>query len=80
MDRPNGCRLLIVAGSFQQAEGWRKSNGYSPAEVTYVSSWTTVMGLGGNYRVVRVGTWARRVDIAPINQAIRMAGLREMGE
>ena len=76
----NGTRILIVAGDRPQAEAWRMANGFSPAEVTYVGSTHTILGLGPGYAVVRVGSWARRVDIGPINEAIRCAGIRELGE
>lgn len=71
-------KVLIFAGTHQQAVGWRMDNGYSQGEAEYVHDARALRGrvTQGMPRVF-VGTFWQRADADELQQALLVTDLPE---
>ena len=75
-DLPRGYRMVVMAGTHEQAERYAASVGLKRDQWMFASSYERILGMRG-FDYVRYGTWWERPDANQILEQFRIAGAIE---
>lgn len=67
-------RILVLAGTYQQADLWRNGAGIPPTRMIYSSSADRLRGYGPDTPCVIVGTFHERRDVDAIMAVVQSRG------
>jgi hypothetical protein len=75
-------RLFVLAGNWSEYADWCHEKGFLLSRVVPITSAQSIIGVHfpADGRIVRIGTWMYRSDIAAIEQNIQMCTFELEGQ